>query len=244
MSRLNQIIAVEKGVKTKAERALTEAYKQLQKAQLFGGISRVYRPKDEDGDQLPAEQTRVQLHADQILVQLGRDLERLFDVTLTKEAANCTASADVVVDGHALLTAVPVTYLLFLEKKLVDLRTFLSKLPVLDPSEKWSYDANVGAWATEPFGTARSKKVPRNHVKAAATERHPAQVEVWHEDVMVGTWQTTKYSGALPADRVARLVDRADTLLAAVKCAREEANGAAVADLHCGETLFSWLLAN
>jgi hypothetical protein len=35
-------------------------------------------------------------------------------------------------------------------------------------------------------------------VKAEATEKHPAQVEVYHEDVVVGQWKTVKFSGALP----------------------------------------------
>ena len=47
--------------------------------------------------------------------------------------------------------------------------------------------------------TLRTKKVPRNHVKAEATEKHPAQVEVYYEDVAVGYWTTVKFSGALPA---------------------------------------------
>lgn len=48
-------------------------------------------------------------------------------------------------------------------------------------------------------------QVPRNHVKAEATDKHPAQVEVYHEDVPVGYWTTVKFSGALPARRVNEL---------------------------------------
>lgn len=128
-------------------------------------------------------------------------LTRLFDVTATKDWANRTAAADVVVDGTVLLPQVPVPYLLFLEKQLTDLHTFVRKLPVLDASEAWNLDPSTDAWKTDPVRTIRTKKVPRNHVKAEATEKHPAQVEVYYEDVPVGYWTTVKFSGALSARR-------------------------------------------
>lgn len=60
-TRLNQIIAVEKGVKSKSVQDLAAAQQSTQKAPLLSGISRTYQPKDEDGEQLPAESTRVQV---------------------------------------------------------------------------------------------------------------------------------------------------------------------------------------
>jgi hypothetical protein len=77
-----------------------------------------------------------------------------------------------------VVAAVPVSYRLFLEKQLADVSGFVRKLPVLDASETWNLDPSTDAWKTEPVRTIRTKKVPRNHVKAEATENHPAQVEV------------------------------------------------------------------
>ena len=220
MARLNQIIAVEKGIKTRALKDLTEAHHALQKPALLSGISRTYRPKDEDGEQLPPEATRVQVKAEEIIKRTADILVELFDVTATKDYTNCKTRADVVVDGKVLLAAVPVTYLLFIEKQLVDLHTFIKKLPVLDASEGWTFDPSADCWATEPVQTAKTKKIPRNHVKAEATDKHPAQVDVYHEDVVVGYWKTLKFSGALPAKRVNELVDRVEKLQQAVKFAR------------------------
>jgi len=134
-----------------------------------------------------------------------------------------------------------VSYLLFLEKQLVDLHTFVKKLPVLDAAESWSRDESTDSWRTEPVRTVKTKKVPRNHVKAKATDKHPAQVEVYYEDVPVGYWTTVKFSGALPARRVNELLDRIATLQTAVKFAREEANGAEVTDQRIGEAVFGYL---
>jgi hypothetical protein len=241
--KLNQIIAVEKSVKSKSLQDLTEAHHAVQKPALLSGISRVYQPKDEEGEQLPPESTKVQVKTEEILRDMAATITRLFDVTATKDWANCTARADVKVDGQTLLRDVPVTYLLFLEKQLTDLHTFVKKLPVLDAAETWTFDASADCYRTEAVRTIRTKKVPRNHVKAEATEHHPAQVEVYYEDIPVGYWSTTKFSGALPARRVRELADRVEKLQAAVKFAREEANSAETTDQRVGDAVFGYLFA-
>ncbi|MDI2125824.1 hypothetical protein [Yinghuangia seranimata] len=242
MTKLNQIIAVEKGVKAKAFQDLTQAHHDLQKATLLSGISRTYQAKDEEGEQLPPESTRVQVKAEDVLRATAATLTRLFDVTATKDWSNREACADVVVAGTTLLREVPVSYLLFLEKQLVDLHTFVRKLPVLDAAETWTQDPSTDAWRTEPVRTVRTKKVPRNHVKAEATAEHPAQVEMYFEDVAVGYWTTVKFSGALPARRINELLDRVEKLQHAVKFAREEANSAEVTDRSVGAVVFDYLL--
>jgi hypothetical protein len=242
-AKLNQIIAIEKGTKSRSLQELTEAHHALQKPALLSGISRTYRPKDEEGEQLPSESTKVQIKAEDIIRDTVESLTRLFDVVATKDWANCKAKADVVVDGKKLLSNVPATYLLFLEKQLVDLQTFIKKLPVLDASETWTFDPSADCWATEPVQTVKTKKVPRNHVKAEATDKHPAQVEVYYEDITVGYWRTVKFSGALPARRVNELLARVEKLQEAVKFAREEANNMEVEDIKTGAAIFNYLFA-
>ncbi len=242
MPKLNQIIAVEKGVKSRSFQELTEAHHALQKPTLLSGISRTYRPKDEEGEQLPAESTKVQVKAEEVVRATAGILTRLFDVTASKDWANCIAKANVVIEGKTILSDVPISYLLFLEKQLTDLHTFIKKLPVLDASESWVFDASADCWATEPVQTLRTKKIPRNHVKAEATEKHPAQVEVYYEDVTVGFWRTLKFSGAMPAKRVNELLERVEKLQTAVKFAREEANAVEVTEQKLGEKFFEYLL--
>lgn len=241
MTKLNQIVAVEKGVKAKAQRTLTDAYHTAQRATGLAGISRTYKPKDEEGDKLPSESTLVQVKVDEVIDEVITDLSRLFDVTATKDGANAVATADVVVDGTVLVPGATVPFLLFLEKQLVDVRTFVSKLPTLDPAEQWSVDPNTGTFRTEPTETVRTKKIPKNWVKAEATDKHPAQVEIFHEDVIVGTWTTVKFSGAVPATRVAELTERVDKLIEAVKFAREEANGYTVSDVKVGLKVLGYI---
>ena len=242
-AKLNQIIAIEKGVKSTSFQELTEAHHLLQKPSLLAGISRTYQPKDEDGEQFPPEFTRVQASAETVIKDTAKILTKLFDVTAAKDWANCQARADIVVDGRTLAADVPATYLLFLEKQLVDLHTFVRKLPTLDPSETWTFDPSADAYVTEAVQTAKTKKVPRNHVKAEATDKHPAQVETYMEDIIVGYWKTLKFSGAVPASRVKELLDRVDKLMQAVKFAREEANSLEAPDRRVGDSLFGYLFA-
>ncbi|MEU1552184.1 hypothetical protein ABZ517_05605 [Streptomyces scabiei] len=241
---LSQIVAVEKPVKTEAYAVLNGAHHQVQKAPLLAGITRTYRPLHEEGEQLPPESTRVQLRAIEALAEVREALTRFYDVTATRDWANCAARADVTINGRTLIADVPVPYLLFLEKQLKGLATFLEKLPVLDAAEEWHWDQDTGVWRTPAYDTIKTKKMPRNHVLAEATDRHPAQVEMWHEDVPVGTWSTVKFSGALPASHRKLLVDRVQALRDAVKFARERANSTEISQIRVAPAVFDFLFTS
>jgi hypothetical protein len=242
MPRLNQIIAIEKGIKNESNVAITAAYHEIQKSEAFSGISRTYRPVDEDGEKFPAEHKKVQRRGADILKLTSELMTKYWDITVTKDAANTTAKGDVVVDGHTLLKDVPVTSLLFLEKQLVDLATMVKKIPVLDPGDNWKHDATQDCYAADQSTTHKTKKVPKSFVSVAATKEHPAQAQVFTEDVVVGYWDTIKYSGAMPQDQITALLGRIGKLQAAVKFAREEANTISVTERHVGQDVFKYLL--
>ena len=69
MAKLNQIIAIEKGVKARVYGELTELHKAVQKPELFNGFSKTYQKKDDDGEDLPAEKKRVQYAATECSVR-------------------------------------------------------------------------------------------------------------------------------------------------------------------------------
>jgi hypothetical protein len=241
MPKLNQIIAIQAGKKSQAKETLTEAYHLLKKPELLNGLVRTYQPRDEGGEMLPDERKAVQVKVNDLISKVTADLTEMFDVVATQDWANCQAKADIVVDGRKLLAGVPVTHLLFLEKQLVDLRTFIDTLPVLDASEEWEYKPEADCYVSRPTRYNRSKKVPKNHIKYEATKEHPAQVEMYMEDVWVGTWTATKFSGAMPAAARKAMLERVRKLLDAVKSAREEANGLEVKPQKIGATLLGWI---
>jgi hypothetical protein len=240
--RLSQVIAVEKSVKNDSNNKITAAYHELQKPALFAGLSRTYQPKDDEGERFPSESQKVQRKVSDLLKFTGDVMSNYWDCTLTKDDANCSARASVEVDGHVVVSNAPVTFLLFLEKQLTDLATMVKKLPVLDSGESWEHDAAADAYATSPTQTVKTKKVPKAFIKVPATKEHPAQVDAYTEDVVVGTWTTVKFSGALPQSKITEVLSRIDKLQRAVKMAREEANTITAEQKHVGGAVFKFIL--
>jgi hypothetical protein len=244
MPKLNQIIAVEKSIKNECNNAITKAYHDIQKAEPFKGISRAYTPKEDGGETFPPENQKVQKNAVDLLNFTADTFTKYWDVTLTKDTANQGARADVVLDNKVLIKGAPVVYLLFLEKQLTDVATLVKTLPVLDPAETWHLDEHTSVYKTDVQKTNKMKKVMKAFTKAAATDKHPAQVDTFTEDVVQGVWDTVKHSGALPQKKISEILERVTKLQAAVKFAREEANTAAAPEQHVGSAVFGFLLGH
>lgn len=227
-TKLNQVIAIEKGVKSRVYGELTNLNKVAQKPDLFNGLARTYQSKDDDGEKLPDERKRVQASATDLIRQFANAAAELMGVTARKDWTNCVAKADVVIDGKTIVTGAPVSYLLFLEKQLTDFHTFVGNVPVLDESESWTFDANSGLFKSDQTSTHRTKKVARAIVLYPATEQHPAQTQLISEDVIAGFWNQVKQSGAMPKPKKLALLAKTEGLLRAIKEAREAANSADV----------------
>lgn len=222
--RLSQILALEKGIKTKAASSITAAHKTTQKAGLAVGFLKTYVPSNEEGETCPPESQKVQCKVEDVIDQVSKDLAELFDITAVKDWTNCKAKADVFLNGSVFIRNVPATYLLFLEKQLIDLRTFVSKITELDPSKEWRMDENSGLFRTDPSKTQRTKKIQCPIVLYDATPDHPAQTQLITRDEVVGHWSTVYNSGAIAPTRKMLILDRIEKLIRAVKLAREEAN--------------------
>lgn len=224
MAKLNQIVAIKNGVKSRAYSVLSELNKIIEKPALFNGSVRVYQKSDDADDDLPSERQHVAYRIEDVLSQLRMQLGDLMDITTQNDAANNKAVADVMVDGQVILPSMPVGTLLFLEKQVTDLRTFISKIPVLDAAEAWTRDTNTDLMRSETVRTRRTKKVPLVVTLAEATEHHPAQARLEHQDVTAGFWEVTKLSGAMGLRERTAMLARTEKLLMAVQEAREAAN--------------------
>lgn len=231
MKYLSQVVANEKTVKNAVYGELTKLYHELQKPDLTAGLQKTYQPHEEDGEKFPPDSKNVQLRVEARLTAIGRRLTQLFEVTAQRDYTNTVAKADVIVNGAVILADAPVPYLLFLEKQLKDFKALVLKLPLLDPTKKWEYDPQERISVADPIVTARSKKVPKPVVLFPATDKHPAQTQLLQEDVLVGNWTTVHQSGAISTSRRDDVLERLETLTAAVKSAREEANRTQVVPL-------------
>lgn len=244
--KLHQLIAVEKTVQKTGEDAFTRAYQAAQKPEPFTGIIRTYQPLADDGFVFPGESKKVLATSENLLSSAQSALEQLFDHVASKDNANRFATADIVVNGVTLATAVSVPTLLWLEKRLVSIREFLLKLPTLDPAESWTLDEANGVWRSETYKTVKQNKVTKFRVPAGgeATKEHKAQIVQYQEDEIEGTWSTVKLSGAMPANRRNALIHRTDELAKAVKVAREEANSIEVTPVSIGNSLLNYMFSS
>lgn len=237
-TKLNQLIAVAQGKKANAKKVEEKAYHLFQKEGLFNGQERVFVPNTdaEDAEKLPAEKVVVQQKVGELVGEVKNALIEMLDVVYSQDKANTVAQADVIVEDKVVLSSVPVTSLLFLEKQLVDLHTFVNKMPVLDPAQDWKYDNTKDLYRTDAEQTNRmiKKQVPITLYEA--TEEHPAQTQLVTKDILSGQWKTVKTSGAIDVQRKNQLLERIRLFKDAVVLAREEANTMEVTNHKIGAT--------
>jgi len=239
--KLHQTLALHKQAFSDGEGALTKAIRATEKTALLAGVSKTYEPNDENGQQLPGEGTKLQLRVPVIMRDAIPAMVRQFDLTATVDSGNQVSTAPIIVDGEVIVDNLSVETLLFLEKKLNMLAEFVAKLPVLDEADDWDAADDGLSFKTAPQSKIRTDKVPEVILKAAATDKHPAQTELLYLDKVVGTWNTVKFSGALKASRKRELIEKVDKLRAAVKVARGEANSTEVTDRKIGQAIFDFL---
>lgn len=244
---LNQVIAILKGVKSRVMARSNEIHHQLQSTDALSGQARTYVPKV-DGDMVyPAENKKVQVLAHDHLKELAGLTTELFDTEACLDYANCTARANVVVDGAILVENAPATFLIFLEKQLTDLHTTLAKCGVPDPAKEWVYDSGARIFRAARSETVKTKKVERPLVLAPAipgtngSPGLPAQVKTTIEDINEGVWTTIAHSGAVSTADKKVYLDRIQHVIDAVKVAREQANMADAQPVTVGKRIMDFI---
>lgn len=242
MGKLHELIAVEPDLKQKAIKTVGDVGAMFDKSlALFVGQVRTYKSEQENGDTFPPENKTLATHVSTELSKVEKEFGRWMDAVVSKELSNTKTSADVIVDGQTLFTSLPAPALLNLESKLETLRGVYGAIPTNDLTEAWKFDANQNAWVSDPTLTHRGKKVQKALVLYPATPEHPAQTQLVTEDIREGTWTTIKTSGMLSPTEKADMLSRLDTLLIAVKKARQRANDVTAEDTKVADKIFAYI---
>jgi hypothetical protein len=242
---LHQVIAAMEGRRNQYNGARTKIYHDAQVAMLFTGEVKAYEPADEEGERLPDERKNIQQYTADLIAEFTNELVEFVDLTATVDLANTEAQADVIVDGDAILTDVPVTTLMYLAKQLEDLRTFVSHLQTPDTAHQWEFDADANCLrAKHPVKRARTKKTTKPLVLHDGNDKHPPQTTTFEEDVKIGEYTTTYFSSGLPAADKKKYLKRIQTLLDAVKMAREKANQAPAPKAAVGQKLVDFVFGD
>ena len=243
--RMAKHIAIEKEVKSAWEKIRAETDKVFKGSDLFVGMEKTYTPKNENEEPLPPVRKEAVTTVNERLTWTQKFLIPLLDYEFTRDSGNMSARADIKIGDNVLVSQVPVTTLLSLEKRLKELRGIYDSAPTLDLSRKWEKSPqNQRFMQFGPVTTYRTKKVTKGVILSPATKEHPAQVERVVEEVQIGTFQETVWSGALTPGDKAKYLERIDQLIAAIQVAREEANEVQISPVQLGDTLLKFIHAD
>lgn len=241
MTKLHEILAVESDLKSRASSTLADIVGLFKSGsgKLLGQIA-TYQVAIEGEQPHPPKITNMATTVNRQLELLGTDFSGWIDVAIQKEVTNGGTEAKITISGREVL--LPATALLNLENKLEALRTVYKAIPTNDVTLTWVWDADNECFRSERPEIRRStRKTPRSYVAYEATKEHPAQVQVYNEDVTAGQWETIKQSGMItPSDQRQRLA-RLDKLIREVKQARQRANNIEIVPVKIGKDIFAYI---
>ena len=252
MTKLHELLAVEKTRTGAASKLLTETHQKFGKAEMFSGQIKTLQMLEDSAQNKALEDSAYEQR--ELPTTVAETLEYALnvwavaeDVTMQKNCTNQLAVADVFYGGKVVATMVPVDELLGLEARLEVLRKTFEAMPTLSAAVSWEKDTNSGrngAWkAKELDKSIKTEKTTIPVVLYEATDKHPAQVKEVSQDKTVGTFSILKFSGAATSAQKAASLSIIDELLTEVKQARMRANSVDVVSRKIGQDIVSMILA-
>ena len=248
MAKLHEVIAVENELQAISQKMIDECKNTFnKKVTHFLETNRVLVMfDDERKDENVTEFQAMVSNVHDRLAYTEKHVVKYFDLIARKEATNQNAKADIIIDDIIIAGDVPATLLLGLESRLKKVREIYEAIPTLQPGVDWKPDTKRGAniyVTSKPTEAMKTEKQVTHKVLYEATKEHPAQIEKWNTTVAIGRISTTVWSGMLsPADKSV-LLERTDTLIRAVKKARQRANTTKVVEFNIGDVLFDYIHA-
>lgn len=228
MAKLHELLAVETSLRSQAEACRRDLMNTFEKKKThFSEAVQTFQSNQEGV--VPVTESRLGLQTTMYkeFAWITEKLAKAFDVAYQIDEANTEARENVVLaNGDVLLTQVPATSLLQLEKRLKELQEFAAAIPTLDPAKGFEIDKSRGIdiYKARDVVKARTQKVKEWITVAAATDKHPAQVVENVKDVEIGTIQLQEWSSLISTAEKGDILDRIEELIRAVKGARSRAN--------------------
>lgn len=248
MGKLFEILTVEADVENKVKTIMQEAMTTFQKrSEHFVGSIRTLKMFDDGRQNEEAgfeERKDLVTTVQKKLDYTWESIIKYYDVIAQKEVGNQNTHADVIIDGKTLLTGMPATLLLGLESRLKKVREMYLTIPTLAPGTEWVPDESIGEGvfrAKFPEIRHRTEKTVEHKIIVQPTKEHPAQVEKWTSSVPVGNFTTDRWCGMISPAKKSQLLDRIDTLIEAVKQARQRANEVQLENVKVGEIIKNFI---
>ena len=246
---LHQLLAVRQDLEKKGQMILTETVNTfIKKSEHFDGVIKTYTPMAEGSEEIPPEVKEMVTTVGKKVLYSETAITAALDARVSVEESNAsgTVKSELVVqngDQVQSFGSFSAISLLALEEWLTRIRTMYQEIPTLDPTKTWFKDTNQGegVYKTNPEIKFRSvtQKVPL--VLSPATDRFPAQVQVYDNNVQVGKYSTEYLSGKITPAEKSSLLERIDNLIIAVKKAKAKANQATAIQVRVGQKLFDFI---
>lgn len=247
MAKLHELLAVEADLEGEKTRVVNEATVTFtKKPEIFTGLHKALAMFDDSRTHENVEESRkVDSTVQDKLDYVAGAAARYWDACLQKEATNQLAKADLVVETLTIAKDVPATFLLKLESELKKFRELVEHVPTHASGHEWKEAPEVGdgIFKTSKDASFKTEKIPQHKVLYDATDKHPAQIEKWTEDVKIGKYVHSLFSGMVSPAEKSLMIGRVDKLIRAVKQARQRANTQDVDKREVGADVFKFLFA-
>lgn len=228
MTKLHELLAVESNLENQAAKCRSDLTATFEKKRhLFEEKRVTFTPAGEGTIPVTETQSDIQTNVNKELDWVQTHLVKALDASYQVAEANTVARADVVLEDDAqtvLLTGVPATALLELEKRVAEIAALITAVPTLDPAKGFVKDDSRNLYRAREVNKTRTRKEKKVFIKYEATKEHPAQTELLDQDVNVGTIQEQEWSGLVTPAEKAELINRVEMVARAVRRARSRAN--------------------
>lgn len=247
--KLFELLVVEPNLKTQSQQVLKELKHSFEKKRhLFEEKKKTFFSNEANVLPVLEEQSDIQTTIPDELKWISEILTKAYDTSFQVATGNTSAKADVVLDNDApLLSNVPATALLELEKRAGELLDLFKAIPTLDPAKGFKPDEQRGKhiFVARETRSPSTKKVQKALVLYPATPEHPAQTQLVSLDELAGDRLQQEWSSLITPARKGILIERVEELRRAVKAALHRANAVELSapSPTCGEKIFNFLLA-
>lgn len=243
MPKLHEVLAVE-GTKEGVAKTTAQQAQALFSRGTDRFMAQVKSTKmlGEDAVNPPDEVTESSFTVTQVVKELISKMGSYWDVIQQKEGTNQVAKADLRIGDKVLLTDVPATFLLGMEKRLKAFKEVIVEAPVLPVGIAFELDKDKGLGVYKAVHIERRNKTEKTIVPiilSPATKEHPAQVEKLVKDVTVGHIDLQEWSTMWPQKTKQQVIDRLDDLIQACLLARQAANNVDVVKAAKFSTAFT-----
>ena len=245
-TKLHELLAVEGSLENQATKCRTDLIDTFNKKRhLFEEKRLVFQPNTEGAPAVTETQSDLQTTVQSELKWLESILVKSLDASYQVAVTNTRAAADIMLeDGTLLISGVPATALLELEKRIADVKLLIEAIPTLDPAKGFSLDTTreAGIYKAREIVKTRTRKTKVVMVLYKDTKEHPAQTQLVDEDVPVGKINEQEWSALMTPLTKSEYLNRVEILARAVRQARARANEAEVnLNAKIGEVLLTYV---